>query len=710
MAVSYANELSLAVITTGTEAGTWGTLTNDNFQYALTQAIGGKATVTFTTTTTTLTPTSTNGLQDFRALFLTCSGSPGAASTLVVPAINKPYLIKNSLTGGYDLTVKIGSSTGTVVPNGKTMFLYANGSDVITTNDYFSTLATAGALTVGTSASPATTTLNGNLTVGTTAVTSGTYGRAGSVVTVTSSSHGFSNGQVLYLSFSAGTGGTATTGVYTIANVTTNTFEVTDTASGSITGSPAVSITKYNNSASFNTPLTVPAAFGSSGTSGQYLISQGTGAPPKWDSISSVPGAFTVGGNLTVNGTQNTLGAVTTSSGTYGRSGATVTVTSTGHGFADKQVLYLDFSAGTGGTATDGFYSITFVDANTFTVTDTSSGTISGSPAVSISRYSSGTSTVSGTLNVNGGASVFTSPAYLLRNVRYLTSGTSLTGCTYSIASTTVTVTKADHGLSTGDLVYLTFTASTGTAPPNDSYSVTVSSSSIFTVTVVSGSGTGTAVADAPAVYTPPPGVRALEVTVIGGGGGGGGGDGTATSNAVGPSGAGGGGGFATAFVTTDVAGFSFKYNIGPGGAGGAAGANNGSVGGTTRFRNTTGSSMIISATGGNGGSGQTIDSSVTAGSTAGGVGSITGSVSSSLVGAGTRSSFGRGHNGLTYSLPMSGFCPLIGGGASANTNVNGTNASNYGEGGSGVLISNVTTNYAGGSGFAGLVIIKEYY
>lgn len=470
MAVSYANELSLAVITTGTEAGTWGTLTNDNFQYALTQAIGGKATVTFTTTTTTLTPTSTNGLQDFRALFLTCSGSPGAAATLVVPAINKPYLIKNNLSGGYNLTVKIGASTGTVVPNGKTMFLYANGSDVITTNDYFSTLATAGALTVGTSASPATTTLNGNLTVGTTAVTSGTYGRAGSVVTVTSSSHGFSNGQVLYLSFSAGTGGTATTGVYTIANVTTNTFEVTDTVSGSITGSPAVSITKYNNSASFNTPLTVPAAFGSSGTTGQYLISQGTGAPPKWESLTGVSGAWTVGGTFTANG-DSILGSVAITFGTYNRSGTTVTVTENNHGFSNGQILYLDFSAGTGGTATDGFYAISNVATNTFEVTDTATGTITGSPAVGITKYNN-TVTLQAPL-ATFGASVGTSgfvltsqgvnapPRWAAAPVTsvnaktgdiqsVLTNGTAVSSAatvfTASISGTTMTVTAVTSG------------------------------------------------------------------------------------------------------------------------------------------------------------------------------------------------------------------------------------------------------------------------
>jgi len=72
----------------------------------------------------------------------------------------------------------------------------------------------------------------------------------------------------------------------------------------------------------------------------------------------------------------------TTQSGTYGRSTTTVTVTITNHGLATGDRVWLDFSAGTGGTATDNVYSVTVSDANTFTVTDSATGSITGSPAV----------------------------------------------------------------------------------------------------------------------------------------------------------------------------------------------------------------------------------------------------------------------------------------------------------------------------------------
>jgi len=73
-----------------------------------------------------------------------------------------------------------------------------------------------------------------------------------------------------------------------------------------------------------------------------------------------------------------TTAPVTT--GTYGRSGTTVTVTQTAHGLVTGQVIGIDYNNGTGGSATPGNYPITRVDANTFTLTDINSGTITGTP------------------------------------------------------------------------------------------------------------------------------------------------------------------------------------------------------------------------------------------------------------------------------------------------------------------------------------------
>ncbi len=76
-----------------------------------------------------------------------------------------------------------------------------------------------------------TTTLTEQKVIGTTKQT-GTYSQTGTTLTVTITSHGYSNGNVVYLNF---TSGTASDGFYTVANSATNTFDVT-VATGTTSG------------------------------------------------------------------------------------------------------------------------------------------------------------------------------------------------------------------------------------------------------------------------------------------------------------------------------------------------------------------------------------------------------------------------------------------------------------------------------------------
>ena len=73
--------------------------------------------------------------------------------------------------------------------------------------------------------------------------------------------------------------------------------------------------------------------------------------------------------------------AAVSASVTYARSGTTVTVTKTAHGLSTGDTIGIHFVGGTGGTATDGTYVITRTGADTFTLVDINSGTITGTPA-----------------------------------------------------------------------------------------------------------------------------------------------------------------------------------------------------------------------------------------------------------------------------------------------------------------------------------------
>ena len=64
---------------------------------------------------------------------------------------------------------------------------------------------------------------------------------------------------------------------------------------------------------------------------------------------------------------------------TYGRSGTTVTVTKTGHGLSTGNQVGIAYVAASNVAPVSGNYTITKVDADTFTITDLNSGTIATS-------------------------------------------------------------------------------------------------------------------------------------------------------------------------------------------------------------------------------------------------------------------------------------------------------------------------------------------
>ena len=71
-------------------------------------------------------------------------------------------------------------------------------------------------------------------------ITTATYGRSGTTITITQSAHGLATGDMIGIDFAAGTGGTATNGNYIVTVTNSSTFTVTDINSGTITGSPAM--------------------------------------------------------------------------------------------------------------------------------------------------------------------------------------------------------------------------------------------------------------------------------------------------------------------------------------------------------------------------------------------------------------------------------------------------------------------------------------
>ena len=81
----------------------------------------------------------------------------------------------------------------------------------------------------------------------------------------------------------------------------------------------------------------------------------------------------------------DTTVAPVTSSVTYARTGTLVTVSKTSHGLVTGDVVGIHFNSNTGVSATDGNYSITRVDANSFTLNDINTGSITSTAALYVS-------------------------------------------------------------------------------------------------------------------------------------------------------------------------------------------------------------------------------------------------------------------------------------------------------------------------------------
>jgi hypothetical protein len=163
MASTY-SPLKIELIGTGEQAGTWGITTNTNLGTALEEAITGSADVAFSSSNVTLTLTDTNAAQVGRNLRLNLTGTSGGARELILGSgmqIEKLYLINNGLADA--VTVKNTTGTGVVVPAGKSMFVFNNGTNVVDVVTHLTSLTLGSALPIASGGTGSTSTTFVNL-------------------------------------------------------------------------------------------------------------------------------------------------------------------------------------------------------------------------------------------------------------------------------------------------------------------------------------------------------------------------------------------------------------------------------------------------------------------------------------------------------------------------------------------------------------------
>jgi hypothetical protein len=191
MASTYSTNLKIQLMATGENTGTWGSVTNVNLGTALEEAVVGSTSVAFNGADVTLTLTNSNASQTARNLRLVLTGTSGGARQLVVPALEKTFIIKNELAD--TCTVLVSGQTGVAVPAGKTMWLYNDGTDVKDVTTHLSSLTLASALPVASGG----TGLNSAGTAGNALISNGSAWASQAIAT-------FSSGMILLWSGSVG--------------------------------------------------------------------------------------------------------------------------------------------------------------------------------------------------------------------------------------------------------------------------------------------------------------------------------------------------------------------------------------------------------------------------------------------------------------------------------------------------------------------------
>jgi hypothetical protein len=334
-----------------------------------------------------------------------------------------------------------------------------NNGDRVLVSGVAGNTAANGSFTVG-SVTANTFTLVGSVGNGAYTAGTGTWVQGGLItgatnagpIVITSADHGLANGMRVIISGVGGNG--AANGTFSVANVTTNTFELVGsdgTLSGTYTAGTGtwnrapepIVITSPGHGLANGTPVIVSGVGGQTGANGLFLV--GNATANTFTLIGSAgTGAYTSGGIWTI-GAQVTAATNT----------APITITSAGHGLPTGTPVTIQGIQGT--TAANGSFTITNIDANTFAL----NGTV-GNGAFLPNNIWSASGVLTNATNAN--PIVITSTAHGLTSGMRVTIG-NVQGNTAANGNYTITVIDANRfslNSSSGNGAYTTHSWTVG--------------------------------------------------------------------------------------------------------------------------------------------------------------------------------------------------------------------------------------------------------
>jgi len=134
MTSTYSTGLRIELQTSGENSGTWGTITNNNFSQVFEYSIAGVYSKAITTGTST-TLTNGDGPQsqannEARQNQLIFTGTVSTTHTIQFPETQKTYGIYNNISGGADISARLGATGNTLtITNGKYRLVSTDGTN-----------------------------------------------------------------------------------------------------------------------------------------------------------------------------------------------------------------------------------------------------------------------------------------------------------------------------------------------------------------------------------------------------------------------------------------------------------------------------------------------------------------------------------------------------------------------------------------------------
>ena len=129
MASTYVNDLRLEEIGDGEQSGTWGATTNTNLE--LIGEAFSYGTEAITTNADTHSTTIADGATDpGRSMYMKYTGTLDSTCTvsLLPNTVSKLWFIENATSGGFNLSIKQGTGAEIVIPNGDVKVVYSDGA------------------------------------------------------------------------------------------------------------------------------------------------------------------------------------------------------------------------------------------------------------------------------------------------------------------------------------------------------------------------------------------------------------------------------------------------------------------------------------------------------------------------------------------------------------------------------------------------------